>query len=70
MGLFTKKVAKTNATTQICTITGRELPTTEFYKGQPYSKAADDLRRRINRASKGAVGTQQLREMFVKFNNA
>ncbi len=53
---------------KLCIITGLQFPVTEFYKNKntvdglhPYSKKADNFRRRLVGTN---VNTQELRQMF------
>lgn len=66
MGLFNRSKEQTM---QRCTIDNKLYPVSEFYKGSPYNKHNDDFRRRVSRMTNGAVGTQQVRELFTKLRN-
>ena len=66
MGLFTKAV---KPQMKRCTLDNKLYPVTEFYQGQPYNKSNDDFRRRVNRLTNGAVGVQQVRELFTKLRS-
>ena len=53
---------------KLCNITGLQFPVTQFYKNKntldgyhPYSKKADNFRRRLVGTN---VNTQELRQMF------
>ena len=48
--------------TEVCTVTGLETSTTNFYKNQNHVKAVDNLRRNSN-ATK-----DQLQRMFTQLN--
>lgn len=48
--------------TKVCTVTGLETSTTNFYKNQNHVKAVDNLRRNSN-ATK-----DQLQRMFTQLN--
>ena len=48
--------------TKVCTVTGLETSTTNFYKNQNHVKAVDNLRRHSN-ATK-----DQLQRMFTQLN--
>ncbi len=48
--------------TKVCTVTGLETSTTNFYKNQNHVKAVDNLRRNTN-ATK-----DQLQRMFTQLN--
>ena len=65
MGLF----AKAGTQMKRCTLDNKLYPVSEFYKDQPYNKSNDDFRRRISRMTNGAVGVQQVRELFTKLRS-
>ena len=62
-------MARTRKTKTKILMTGLNFPTTEFYANKktidglhPYSKQADNFRRRLSGTN---VGTNELREMFT-----
>ena len=65
-------MARINRRTKTCTMTGLRFPVSQFYRNtntvdgyHPYSKVADNFRRRLKDTN---VTTMDLRELFTNLN--